>query len=627
MAWIAGALLWASVAQAQPYTSALGRFQVDQIKGCAPFTITLTNLLAGNCNGANPCSMDFEGNGQQTPNTFTYQYTVPGTYPLQVLYQGQGADNITITVTENIAPNFEAYSCSNSDVTIKVLEKSYQQLVIDFTNDGIPEAVIPSGNNATAFHDYATPGNKSISVRGLNLNAADNCDSKVVAFNALASLPPPTINQLTTVDKARIKLDFAIQPHILYRLEIAVNSAGPFQQVAMLYDSASFTVANLKTEENFYCFRLSAYDACTGFNNYSNTVCSPRFDLDIQSGVNKLSWVTANTGIQSIEVERDGATHTIIPGAPTGFDDIDIDCQTTYCYRIINHYAGGVSSRSLQYCGESFKIDTPPAINNVSCEATPTGLDMQWVQSPGAMPPRYDILVAADGQTFSKLGTSTTTGFLHKGYMPENPLAYRIDYTDECGNQSPEGIVARPINLAGSMENNIATLQWTGYEGWANGASGYVVEKFDLKGNLIQSVNVGQGTTYVDDGADPNHQFVAYRIRATANDSGVSPSLSNTIELVKDPKIYFPTAFSPNGDALNDRFFVRGQFIVKFELSIFNRWGELVFTTNKKDGTWDGTLNGKPMAEDAYVWSAQVTDLAGRTYVRSGTVALLRGKR
>ena len=85
MAWIAGALLWASVAQAQPYTSALGRFQVDQIKGCAPFTITLTNLLAGNCNGANPCSMDFEGNGQQTPNTFTYQYTVPGTYPLQVL--------------------------------------------------------------------------------------------------------------------------------------------------------------------------------------------------------------------------------------------------------------------------------------------------------------------------------------------------------------------------------------------------------------------------------------------------------------------------------------------------------------------------------------------------------------
>jgi len=153
------------------------------------------------------------------------------------------------------------------------------------------------------------------------------------------------------------------------------------------------------------------------------------------------------------------------------------------------------------------------------------------------------------------------------------------------------------------------------------------VEKFDLEGNLIQSVNAGQGTTYVDDGADPNHQFVAYRIRATANDSGVSPSLSNTIELVKDPKIYFPTAFSPNGDALNDRFFVRGQFIVKFELSIFNRWGELVFTTNKKDGTWDGTLNGKPMAEDAYVWSAQVTDLAGRTYVRSGTVALLRGKR
>ncbi|MCB0491103.1 MAG: gliding motility-associated C-terminal domain-containing protein [Cyclobacteriaceae bacterium] len=625
-ALIAGALLWVSVAMAQPYTSALGRFQVDQIKGCAPFTVTLTNLLAGNCNGANPCSMDFEGSGQQTLNLFTFQYNTPGVYNLQVLYQGQGADNITITVTENIQPNFEIYSCANSDVTIKVLEKSYQQLVIDF-NDGDPEVLIPSGNNAIAYNDYATPGNKTIAVRGLNISSADNCDSKVQTFNALAALPAPTITKLTTLDKARIQLDFSTQPHIQYRLEIAVNSAGPFQQLATLYEPSTYTTGGLNTEVNFYCFRLSAYDACNGFNTYSNVICSPKFDLSIQSGTNQLTWATANTSIQSTEVERDGATHAVIPGAPTSFNDIDIECKTDYCYRIINRYAGGVRSESLGFCGTSFKIDNPPAITNASSVVTSEGLSIEWIQDPGSAPANYDILISNNGETFTNLGTSPTTKFLHKGYLPASNFTYRINYTDECDNKSQEGIVINPIQMTGTMDNNIVTLTWTVYEGWANGVSDYIIDKFDLQGKLYQSINAGINTTYVDDDADPDHQFISYRIRARANQSGVTTSISNSMNFIKESKIFFPTAFSPNGDQLNDQFFVSGQFIVKMELSIFNRWGELIFTTNKKGETWDGTFNGKPVAEDAYVWSAEVTDLAGRTYKESGTVALLRRKR
>lgn len=611
---------------AQPYTSTLGRFQVDQVKGCAPFTVTLTNLLAGNCNGANPCSMDFEGNGQQTLNLFTFQYNTPGVYNLQVLYQGQGADNITITVTENIQPDFEIYSCANSDVTIKVLEKSYQQLVIDF-NDGDPEVFIPSGNNATAYNDYATPGNKSIAVRGLNISAADNCDSKVQTFNALSSLPAPTINQLSTLDKAQIQLDFTTQPHIQYRLEIAVNSAGPFQQLATLYEPSTYTTSNLNTEVNYYCFRLSAYDVCNGFNNYSNIICSPRFDLDIQSGINQLTWATASTGIVSTEVERDGATHTVIPGAPASFNDIDIDCKTNYCYRIINRYAGGVRSESLEFCGTSFKIDSPPAIINASSRVTSEGLNIEWIQDPASSPSTYNILISIDGENFTNLGTSATTEFLYKGYVPGSDFLYRINYTDECDNKSPEGISIRPIQMTGTMDNNVVTLNWSAYEGWNNGVSEYIIEKYDLQGNLYRSINAGISTTFIDDEVDPNHQFVTYRIRANANESGITTSVSNSLNFIKDSKIFYPTAFSPNGDNLNDQFFVSGQFIVKIELSIFNRWGELMFTTNKKGQTWDGTLNGNPVAEDAYVWSAEVTDLAGRTYKESGTVALLRRKR
>ncbi len=627
IALICGTLLWASVTQAQPYVSVGGRFQVDQIRGCAPFTVTLTNLLAGNCDAANPCSMDYLGNNQQTLNLFTFQYNTPGTYQLKVLYQGQGADQILITVVPNIQPDFEMYTCANSDVKIKVLEQSYQQMIIDFTNDGIPEVTIPGGNNATATHDYATPGSKTISVRGYNLNSADNCDSKVQTFNALATLPTPTINTLTTLNKSSIKLDFSTQPNIQYRLEIAVGNAGPFQLAQTLYNVNTFTLSSINPEINYYCFRLGALDACTGVSNYSNIICSTKVNLSIEDGLNKLSWITANTGIQSIEVERDNSTFTIIPGAPTSFNDIDIECNTEYCYRVITRYSGAIRSVSLQYCGESFKITNPPAVINASAVATNDGLNLEWQQAPGSTPSLYNVLVAVDEQNYGQLASVTTNKYIDKNFNPESSFTYRVEYTDECDNKSPQGITIDPIRLAGTIDNNIISISWNPFRGWTNGVSNYIIDKFDLQGSLIKSIDVGLNTSFIDDEADPDNQFITYKIRAIPNESGIPVSVSNRIDFIKDSKIFFPTAFSPNGDALNDQFFVSGQFIVEMELAIFNRWGELIFITNEMNETWDGTHNNQPAAEDAYVWSIQVTDLAGRTYKESGTVALLRKKK
>src|SRR6478609_909377 len=107
---------------AQPYTSRLGRFNVDQVKGCAPFTVTITDAnlkTTGECTPGKPCLMDYEGKGQQQ-NQFTYTYTTAGTFKLSVLYQSIGADDISITVVENTKPSFEIYSCAANKVSVKV---------------------------------------------------------------------------------------------------------------------------------------------------------------------------------------------------------------------------------------------------------------------------------------------------------------------------------------------------------------------------------------------------------------------------------------------------------------------------------------------------------------------------
>ncbi len=110
------------------YTSRLGRFKVDQVKGCAPFTITITDtnlVTSGDCTPGKPCLMDFEGKGATSTNTFTFTYTTPGTYKLSILYQSIGADDITVTVVDNTDPAFEVFSCTNNKVTVKVTDKKY----------------------------------------------------------------------------------------------------------------------------------------------------------------------------------------------------------------------------------------------------------------------------------------------------------------------------------------------------------------------------------------------------------------------------------------------------------------------------------------------------------------------
>ena len=70
-------------------------------------------------------------------------------------------------------------------------------------------------------------------------------------------------------------------------------------------------------------------------------------------------------------------------------------------------------------------------------------------------------------------------------------------------------------------------------------------------------------------------------------------------------KVYVPNAISTNGDGLNDVFYFRSISVEKFELMIFNRWGELLFTSNDISKGWDGTFKGQPVQIDTYVWKVR----------------------
>ncbi len=92
----------------------------------------------------------------------------------------------------------------------------------------------------------------------------------------------------------------------------------------------------------------------------------------------------------------------------------------------------------------------------------------------------------------------------------------------------------------------------------------------------------------------------------------------------KNCNIYFPNAFSPNNDGLNDNFKVLSEYVFeKYKLVIYNRWGEIVFETTKPSDGWDGKLKGILQDTQNFVWICNYTR-AGISSEFNGTVLLLK---
>lgn len=609
------------VAHAQ-YTSNDGNFKVDQIKGCAPLTVNVVSTVPP-CNATTPCDMDYEGNNNFQSLAFSHVYTQPGTYTLKVLFQTLGFDEITITVVPNIQPAFDLYTCGGNEVQVKVSDTNYNQYIISYS-DGVVMPPVPSGSLAKDTHAFASSGNKSVSVKGVNLGAADNCNAAVQSVDVVPTLATPTITQLTVLSADQIQLDFNDVPNTLYKLDIATN-AGNFQQLQTVYNATTTTVKNLIADDNYYRFRMGVFDPCVNTTVYpTDVIASANFDVSPQNNVNKATWTTSATGITGYSLAKSTSGPIAVAAGATSYDDTAITCGTEYCYQLTSNYTNGSKSISLQKCATAISTNIPTVVEDVSAVVTDNSVALQWTQDPAFNAKTYTITKGTNGN-YVPLGTSTTPSFTDDAYATDATVCYRIGYQDVCGNSSPASPDVCPIQLSGTVQSdNSINLSWTSYGGWKNGVANYHVEKFDDQGQLLQTFDTGTATTLLDDAEDFTHQVYVYRVTATAVDAGIPVSVSNVITLIKEPNLFYPSAFTPNGDGLNDIFKVVGQYTSRFEFKIFNRWGEQLFFTDNATQGWDGSYRGNIMPEGTYVFKAKITDLINRTSERSGTIVLFR---
>ncbi|MEX1187907.1 MAG: gliding motility-associated C-terminal domain-containing protein [Bacteroidia bacterium] len=109
-----------------------------------------------------------------------------------------------------------------------------------------------------------------------------------------------------------------------------------------------------------------------------------------------------------------------------------------------------------------------------------------------------------------------------------------------------------------------------------------------------------QPTPYVNNGSKK------YRVTAYKISNGTLTSLSNVAEAIPKPTMYIPSAFTPNGDGVNDFFGVKAEGLKEFKMEIYNRWGEVVFVSDDIKKLWDGTYEGKAITStDVYVYQVK----------------------
>jgi gliding motility-associated-like protein len=108
------------------------------------------------------------------------------------------------------------------------------------------------------------------------------------------------------------------------------------------------------------------------------------------------------------------------------------------------------------------------------------------------------------------------------------------------------------------------------------------------------------------------------------NELNCIDSVSLTVYIYPEYRLFIPDAFTPNGDGLNDVFKPSNIGIKEYDFKIFDRWGEAIYTSNGPEDGWDGNFRGNKSPQGAYVYLLNVVDIRGNSHRYNGKIVLVR---
>ncbi len=235
----------------------------------------------------------------------------------------------------------------------------------------------------------------------------------------------------------------------------------------------------------------------------------------------------------------------------------------------------------------------------------------------------YKEKIALIGETSNRLSQMYGEGYYQLRIINKLTQECRISSDYEFARpviESEEFVTicaGQDLSYAGDTIKEIGAYQYNFTS--VNGCDSIVMLRVDAEPPSIDSVNVQILPGSVYSLGDEQYTDEGQYILETVSANGCNNTLVLNINHIE---IYTPNAFTPNGDAINDYFelFPSSDAFLTSELSIFDKWGNLLYTGNK----WDGTTDGIPAEPGVYVFKATLTDWNGHVLIYSNELTLLR---
>jgi gliding motility-associated-like protein len=209
-----------------------------------------------------------------------------------------------------------------------------------------------------------------------------------------------------------------------------------------------------------------------------------------------------------------------------------------------------------------------------------------------------------------------------------NPIAtptinttYTLSVIDAAGCHSlitdnVKVVVSRPLRV---YTFPFDTTAYPGDRFQLQAASAGIIYNWSPAGGLNNPNIQNPVVTVGDIGDDITYQVVATTAEGCKGEGYVR------IKVSKGPDIYVPTGFTPNDDGINDKFTPVSIGIKSYNyFGVFNRWGQMIFTTTRQNEGWDGKMGGREQAAGIYVWMIEGITKDNRLITKKGTVLLIR---
>ena len=352
--------------------------------------------------------------------------------------------------------------------------------------------------------------------------------------------------------------------------------------------TAQLIVSNVTTEVSFYQYRCLLEGDCDPVNS----VGAELIVIDSPMFIGNLEDVIA--------CENDTV---FIPCQISNFIEIDsFSLDFTYDTTLLEfvnleNYKSELSSMSVIYNNDSIKL--------------------QWSSSTGITVGddlffNFGFIARSGGEDSLHWNPSSIVRNSYGFYPSLVVTSAGIDIT--ALPLSPDSVIAYPdsLNILDEIDIDLEAIGGSGYELiWTQ--------------DTCFGDTVGSGTSIRFFRPDQTTTYFAH----WNNQCGISSCKEVTVIIIEQYSFAIPNAFTPNGDNLNDEFGVLSPSTLPvFDFYIFNRWGQLIFSTNDQYEMWDGKYNGELSPQGVYIWKAsyqyRIEGNNSELHEETGTVTLIR---